>query len=221
VPSAIEQLYRADIRLFMLTGDKQETAESIGRAASLVREGMTVITVHGVRPKATQKALAARYADVQQWIKWRDNAAAKSEAEAAAWAAQPSPGAPTRAAPSPCACKCRTPADRDIALDGIYRQRGVPMNIPEAARGCRDQDPLCRARRARTARTSMKLEGKHNVQRLVRLLPCPHFSECGCGLLVRGGSLGSGQQDTTGGVFSTAKDREGDGWPQRVEWRVA
>ena len=38
----------------------------------------------------------------------------------------------------------------------------------------------------------MKLEGKHNVQRLVRLLPCPHFSECGCGL--RGGSLGSGNR---------------------------
>ena len=32
--------------------------------------------------------------------------------------------------------RCAPPAaiaDRDIALDGIYRQRGVPMNIPEAA----------------------------------------------------------------------------------------
>uniref|UniRef100_A0A3P9IXP8 Phospholipid-transporting ATPase n=1 Tax=Oryzias latipes TaxID=8090 RepID=A0A3P9IXP8_ORYLA len=51
VPQTIEQLAKADIKVWVLTGDKQETAENIGYSCNLLREEMTevfVISGHSV-----------------------------------------------------------------------------------------------------------------------------------------------------------------------------
>ncbi|CAL8317992.1 unnamed protein product, partial [Lota lota] len=55
VPQTIEQLAKADIKIWVLTGDKQETAENIGYACNMLREEMTDVfvvsasTAEGVR----------------------------------------------------------------------------------------------------------------------------------------------------------------------------
>ncbi|XP_059894053.1 probable phospholipid-transporting ATPase IM [Gadus macrocephalus] len=55
VPQTIEQLAKADIKIWVLTGDKQETAENIGYACNMLREDMTEVfivaanTAEGVR----------------------------------------------------------------------------------------------------------------------------------------------------------------------------
>ena len=67
VPQTVRRLHRAHVRLWMLTGDKHETAVAIARAAGLVHDSTSVITLHGASLKATRKLLAARFADVQQW----------------------------------------------------------------------------------------------------------------------------------------------------------
>ncbi|XP_068613709.1 probable phospholipid-transporting ATPase IM [Brachionichthys hirsutus] len=45
VPQTIEQLNKADIKLWVLTGDKQETAENIGYSCNMLREEMKEIFV--------------------------------------------------------------------------------------------------------------------------------------------------------------------------------
>uniref|UniRef100_A0A671X6Z2 Phospholipid-transporting ATPase n=1 Tax=Sparus aurata TaxID=8175 RepID=A0A671X6Z2_SPAAU len=45
VPQTIEQLSKADIKIWVLTGDKQETAENIGYSCNLLREEMTDVFV--------------------------------------------------------------------------------------------------------------------------------------------------------------------------------
>ncbi|KAM6953984.1 phospholipid-transporting ATPase ID-like [Aplochiton taeniatus] len=47
VPQTIEQLAKADIKIWVLTGDKQETAENIGYACNLLREEMAEVFVVG------------------------------------------------------------------------------------------------------------------------------------------------------------------------------
>ncbi|XP_036451727.1 phospholipid-transporting ATPase ID [Colossoma macropomum] len=55
VPQTIEQLAKADIKIWVLTGDKQETAENIGYSCNMLREEMTEVfiiaadTAEGVR----------------------------------------------------------------------------------------------------------------------------------------------------------------------------
>ncbi|XP_041094490.1 phospholipid-transporting ATPase ID-like [Polyodon spathula] len=55
VPQTIEQLAKADIKMWVLTGDKQETAENIGYACNMLREEMNEVfiisanTAEGVR----------------------------------------------------------------------------------------------------------------------------------------------------------------------------
>uniref|UniRef100_A0A3B3CKK2 Phospholipid-transporting ATPase n=1 Tax=Oryzias melastigma TaxID=30732 RepID=A0A3B3CKK2_ORYME len=55
VPHTIEQLAEADIKIWVLTGDKQETAENIGYACNMLREDMNDVfvvsanTAEGVR----------------------------------------------------------------------------------------------------------------------------------------------------------------------------
>ncbi|XP_041825184.1 phospholipid-transporting ATPase ID-like [Melanotaenia boesemani] len=55
VPQTIEQLAKADIKIWVLTGDKQETAENIGYSCNMLREEMTDVfivaanTAEGVR----------------------------------------------------------------------------------------------------------------------------------------------------------------------------
>ena len=43
VPETIAYLHQADIKIWMLTGDKLETAESIGFSCKLLREEMEII----------------------------------------------------------------------------------------------------------------------------------------------------------------------------------
>ncbi|XP_038153492.1 phospholipid-transporting ATPase ID-like [Cyprinodon tularosa] len=45
VPQTIEQLAKADIKIWVLTGDKQETAENIGYSCNMLREEMTDIFI--------------------------------------------------------------------------------------------------------------------------------------------------------------------------------
>ncbi|CAN9512852.1 unnamed protein product [Ophioblennius macclurei] len=45
VPQTIEQLAKADIKIWVLTGDKQETAENIGYSCNLLREEMSEVFV--------------------------------------------------------------------------------------------------------------------------------------------------------------------------------
>nr|XP_054586291.1 phospholipid-transporting ATPase ID isoform X1 [Nothobranchius furzeri] len=45
VPHTIEQLSRADIKIWVLTGDKQETAENIGYSCNLLREEMNEVFI--------------------------------------------------------------------------------------------------------------------------------------------------------------------------------
>ncbi|XP_068594421.1 phospholipid-transporting ATPase ID-like [Brachionichthys hirsutus] len=45
VPQTIEQLSKADIKIWVLTGDKQETAETIGYSCNLLREDMNEVFI--------------------------------------------------------------------------------------------------------------------------------------------------------------------------------
>uniref|UniRef100_A0A8B9LU85 Phospholipid-transporting ATPase n=1 Tax=Astyanax mexicanus TaxID=7994 RepID=A0A8B9LU85_ASTMX len=60
VPQTIEQLSKADIKIWVLTGDKQETAENIGYSCNMLREEMTEVfvvaadTAEGVREENTR-----------------------------------------------------------------------------------------------------------------------------------------------------------------------
>nr|XP_057927431.1 probable phospholipid-transporting ATPase IM isoform X2 [Doryrhamphus excisus]XP_057927432.1 probable phospholipid-transporting ATPase IM isoform X2 [Doryrhamphus excisus] len=58
VPQTVEQLSKADIKIWVLTGDKQETAENIGYAANLLREEMNdVFIVSGNSPEDVRQEL--------------------------------------------------------------------------------------------------------------------------------------------------------------------
>uniref|UniRef100_A0A3Q3M8J2 Phospholipid-transporting ATPase n=1 Tax=Labrus bergylta TaxID=56723 RepID=A0A3Q3M8J2_9LABR len=58
VPQTIEQLSKADIKIWVLTGDKQETAENIGYSCNLLREEMNeVFTVSGNSPEDVKEEL--------------------------------------------------------------------------------------------------------------------------------------------------------------------
>uniref|UniRef100_A0A3Q1AY48 Phospholipid-transporting ATPase n=1 Tax=Amphiprion ocellaris TaxID=80972 RepID=A0A3Q1AY48_AMPOC len=62
VPQTIEQLAKADIKIWVLTGDKQETAENIGYSCNMLREEMKDIfivaanTAEGVREELQSRA---------------------------------------------------------------------------------------------------------------------------------------------------------------------
>uniref|UniRef100_A0A3B4AST8 Phospholipid-transporting ATPase n=1 Tax=Periophthalmus magnuspinnatus TaxID=409849 RepID=A0A3B4AST8_9GOBI len=58
VPHTIEQLAKADIKVWVLTGDKQETAENIGYSCNLLREEMNdVFIVSGNSPEDVRQEL--------------------------------------------------------------------------------------------------------------------------------------------------------------------
>ncbi|XP_056275935.1 probable phospholipid-transporting ATPase IM [Pseudoliparis swirei] len=58
VPQTIEQLSKADIKTWILTGDKQETAENIGYSCNLLREEMNeVFVVSGNSPEDVRREL--------------------------------------------------------------------------------------------------------------------------------------------------------------------
>uniref|UniRef100_A0A8C5C5I2 Phospholipid-transporting ATPase n=1 Tax=Gadus morhua TaxID=8049 RepID=A0A8C5C5I2_GADMO len=58
VPQTIEQLAKADIKIWVLTGDKQETAENIGYSCNLLREEMNdVFIVSGNTPEEVKQTM--------------------------------------------------------------------------------------------------------------------------------------------------------------------
>ncbi|XP_063753235.1 phospholipid-transporting ATPase ID-like isoform X2 [Eleginops maclovinus] len=58
VPQTIEQLSKADIKIWVLTGDKQETAENIGYSCNLLREEMNgVFIISGNSPEDVRQEL--------------------------------------------------------------------------------------------------------------------------------------------------------------------
>ena len=60
VPETIAKLMEAGIKVWMLTGDKEETAINIGRACQLIKRGMNQIIVNDQRLRAAQSATAAQ-----------------------------------------------------------------------------------------------------------------------------------------------------------------
>ena len=78
VPETISMLQRAKIKVWMLTGDKQETAINIGYASKLLTDSMQVLTICGTASlENTRKVMAARYSEVQSWRARRSNNRAK------------------------------------------------------------------------------------------------------------------------------------------------
>uniref|UniRef100_A0A673C2L3 Phospholipid-transporting ATPase n=1 Tax=Sphaeramia orbicularis TaxID=375764 RepID=A0A673C2L3_9TELE len=58
VPHTIEQLSKADVKIWVLTGDKQETAENIGYSCNLLREEMNeVFIISGNSPEDVRQEL--------------------------------------------------------------------------------------------------------------------------------------------------------------------
>uniref|UniRef100_A0A8C4I054 Phospholipid-transporting ATPase n=1 Tax=Dicentrarchus labrax TaxID=13489 RepID=A0A8C4I054_DICLA len=58
VPQTIEQLSKADIKIWVLTGDKQETAENIGYSCNLLREEMNdIFIISGNSPEDVRQEL--------------------------------------------------------------------------------------------------------------------------------------------------------------------
>lgn len=47
VPAVLRDFLRANINVWMLTGDKLETAENIGRSCNLITEDMGVMYIRG------------------------------------------------------------------------------------------------------------------------------------------------------------------------------
>uniref|UniRef100_A0A4W6FKJ3 Phospholipid-transporting ATPase n=1 Tax=Lates calcarifer TaxID=8187 RepID=A0A4W6FKJ3_LATCA len=61
VPQTIEQLSKADIKIWVLTGDKQETAENIGYSCNLLREEMNeIFIISGNSPEDVREELRVR-----------------------------------------------------------------------------------------------------------------------------------------------------------------
>ncbi|KAK9377760.1 uncharacterized protein V1513DRAFT_435181 [Lipomyces chichibuensis] len=59
VPEAVDKLRRAGIKLWMLTGDKRETAISIGHSCRLIHDFSTVLILRDDDPEMTSKMAAA------------------------------------------------------------------------------------------------------------------------------------------------------------------
>ncbi|XP_060186128.1 putative phospholipid-transporting ATPase 9 [Lycium barbarum] len=87
VPECIDKLAQAGIKIWVLTGDKMETAINIGYACSLLRQGMKQITINLETPDiiATEKggdkdsiARASKESVVQQIIEGKDLLTASS-----------------------------------------------------------------------------------------------------------------------------------------------
>ncbi|TKS84252.1 Phospholipid-transporting ATPase ID [Collichthys lucidus] len=79
VPQTIEQLAKADIKIWVLTGDKQETAENIGYSCNMLREEMKEIfivaanTAEGVKEELenARRKMSSSSADKPSVIKAR------------------------------------------------------------------------------------------------------------------------------------------------------
>lgn len=57
VPETLQDLLRADIKLWILTGDKQETAISIGRSCNVLQDGMKILKINAKSPDDARQIL--------------------------------------------------------------------------------------------------------------------------------------------------------------------
>uniref|UniRef100_A0A3Q2VUN1 Phospholipid-transporting ATPase n=1 Tax=Haplochromis burtoni TaxID=8153 RepID=A0A3Q2VUN1_HAPBU len=69
VPETIATLMRADIKIWVLTGDKQETAINIGYSCRLVTHGMSLIIVNEDSLDATRDTLTAHCSSLGESLK--------------------------------------------------------------------------------------------------------------------------------------------------------
>ena len=69
VPETIEQLQLADIRVWVLTGDKLETAINVGFACRLLRRSFYLMTIHGESMESTGKQLELAKEKIDQELK--------------------------------------------------------------------------------------------------------------------------------------------------------
>ena len=66
VPEAIESLRQADIKVWILTGDKQETAISIGYSCKLLTNDMTQIVINNNSKESCQRSLVEALATTKK-----------------------------------------------------------------------------------------------------------------------------------------------------------
>ena len=67
VPEAIHSLLRAGIQVWMITGDKQETAINISKSCRLVRENAHLVIVNSLRENDSDAAMKQAVADAQRY----------------------------------------------------------------------------------------------------------------------------------------------------------
>mmetsp|Transcript_3683 Transcript_3683/g.9267 ORF Transcript_3683/g.9267 Transcript_3683/m.9267 type:complete len:1125 (-) Transcript_3683:205-3579(-) len=68
VPDAIATLAKAGIKIWVLTGDKQETAENIGFACQLLRDDMTINYINGEEESEVRQQLAGCLEKFQEFV---------------------------------------------------------------------------------------------------------------------------------------------------------
>jgi phospholipid-transporting ATPase len=63
LPETIENLLKADIKLWLLTGDKQETAVNIGLSSRLINKTMRLLLLNAATPEAAESAMDVMIAE--------------------------------------------------------------------------------------------------------------------------------------------------------------
>eukprot|EP00002_Diphylleia_rotans_P002255 TRINITY_DN1142_c0_g1_i3.p1 TRINITY_DN1142_c0_g1~~TRINITY_DN1142_c0_g1_i3.p1 ORF type:complete len:1128 (-),score=228.66 TRINITY_DN1142_c0_g1_i3:381-3764(-) len=66
VPECIELLRRAGLKIWVLTGDKQETAINIGRSCRLIGDEMEVVIINEKTAESTSQSLKTQYKNVTE-----------------------------------------------------------------------------------------------------------------------------------------------------------
>jgi phospholipid-transporting ATPase len=66
VPETIESLRQADIKVWILTGDKQETAISIGYSCKLLTNDMTQIVINNNSKESCKRSLEEAHATIKK-----------------------------------------------------------------------------------------------------------------------------------------------------------
>lgn len=66
VPDTIHTLHEANIKIWVLTGDRQETAINIGYSCKLLTDEMDLIVCNVDSQEATREFLTSKLADAQQ-----------------------------------------------------------------------------------------------------------------------------------------------------------
>ena len=66
VPDTIHTLHEANIKIWVLTGDRQETAINIGYSCKLLTDEMDLIVCNVDSQDATREFLTSKLADAQQ-----------------------------------------------------------------------------------------------------------------------------------------------------------